>query len=277
MGKNKKTIFVIIILAVLIGAAIFFIKQKEEETPGKIKVSGNIETTEVRLSFRVPGKINELLTDEGEYIHKSDVVAKLDTDELLQIKNQAEASLKAAGYQYELDKLDYNRTENLFQSNSISEQQRDLAKTKVETDKANIEALKAALDLAVTRLGFAELSSPIDGFVLVKSAESGEFVQPGSTIFTVADLGGIWLTAYINEKDLGKVKLNQPVEIKTDTFPDKVYKGRISFISQEAEFTPKQIQTTEERVKLVYRIKIKIENSNFELKPGMPADGYIIE
>ena len=102
-------------------------------------------------------------------------------------------------------------------------------------------------------------------------------MQPGSTVFTVADLNDIWLTAYINETDLGKVKLNQEADVKTDTYPDKVYKGRISFISQEAEFTPKQIQTHEERVKLVYRIKIDISNPNFELKPGMPADGYIRE
>jgi len=102
-------------------------------------------------------------------------------------------------------------------------------------------------------------------------------VQAGSTIFTVADLRDIWLTAYINETDLGRVKLNQPAEVKTDTYPNKAYKGRISFIAQESEFTPKQIQTTEERVKLVYRIKITVENTNLELKPGMPADGYILE
>jgi HlyD family secretion protein len=113
--------------------------------------------------------------------------------------------------------------------------------------------------------------------VLVKSAEAGEVVQQGSPIFTVADLTDVWVTAYINETDLGRVKLNQEVDVKTDTYPDKIYKGRISFISQEAEFTPKQIQTTEERVKLVYRIKIAVENPNFELKPGMPADGYIRE
>ena len=277
MGKNKKTILVVILIAIVIGAAIFFIQQGKEGNSKKIKVSGNTEATDVRLSFRIAGKMKELLTDEGQKIKKSDVVARIETDELLQIKNQAEASLKAAESQYELDKAEYTRAENLFQANSISAQKRDFAKTKVDTDKANIEALKATFDLTVTRLGFAELSSPIDGFVLVKSAELGEFVQAGSTIFTVADLGDIWLTAYINEKDLGRVKLNQAVDIKTDTFPDKVYKGRISFISQEAEFTPKQIQTTEERVKLVYRIKIKIENPNFELKPGMPADGYIIE
>lgn len=111
----------------------------------------------------------------------------------------------------------------------------------------------------------------------VKNADVGEVLQAGSPVFTVVDLNDIWLTAYVNETDLGRVKLNQPVDVRTDTYPDKTYKGHISFISQEAEFTPKHIQTTEERIKLVYRIKIDLANSCLELKPGMPADGYIIE
>jgi HlyD family secretion protein len=225
----------------------------------------------------VQGKIKELLTDEGRVVKTGDTVARLEIDELTRIRDEAEASLRAAQYQYELDKLDYERAENLLQAGSIPMQKRDLAKTKASAGKANVEALKASLDLANTRLGFADLTSPIDGFVLVKSAEAGEVVQVGTTVFTVADLRDIWLTAYINETDLGRVKLNQPAEISTDTYPGKVYKGRISFISSEAEFTPKQIQTTEERVKMVYRIKIQVDNTNLELKPGMPADGYIIE
>jgi HlyD family secretion protein len=276
--KKKIRVFIIIALAAIgLAALSLYFQQKDKEHNKKIKVSGNIEATDVRLSFRVAGKIKELLTDEGRVIKIQDILARLDTDELTKVRDEAQASLKAAQYQYELDKLDYERAENLLKAGSISAQKRDLARTKADADKANAEALKASLDLADTRLGFADLASPIDGFVLVKSAEAGEVVQVGSTVFTVADLKDIWLTAYINETDLGRVKLNQPAEIKTDTYPNKVYKGRISFISQEAEFTPKQIQTTEERVKLVYRIKIQVENTNLELKPGMPADGYIIE
>lgn len=267
----------IVVLTVAIGVAISIVKIERDGKSKKMKVSGNIETDYVKLSFRVQGKISELLTDEGQLIKKSDVVARLDTDELIQIKNQAEGSLKAAQYQYDLDKIDYTRAENLFQAGAIPAQQRDSAKTKFDADQANVQALQASLDLATTRLGFADLVTPIDGYVLVKSALAGEYVQPGSTVFTVADLNNIWVTGYINEKDLGKVKLNQEAQVKTDSFPDRVYKGRVSFISSEAEFTPKQIQTTEERVKLVYRIKIKVDNTNLELKPGMPADGYIIE
>jgi HlyD family secretion protein len=277
MKKKIKILIIIAFITVALAALFFYIWEKQKEHNNKIKVSGNIEATDIRLSFRVQGKIKELLTDEGRVVKTGDTVARLEIDELTRIRDEAEASLRAAQYQYELDKLDYERAENLLQAGSIPMQKRDLAKTKASAGKANVEALKASLDLANTRLGFADLTSPIDGFVLVKSAEAGEVVQVGTTVFTVADLRDIWLTAYINETDLGRVKLNQPAEISTDTYPGKVYKGRISFISSEAEFTPKQIQTTEERVKMVYRIKIQVDNTNLELKPGMPADGYIIE
>ena len=277
MKKKNKLIILILLLAVAASAIFFYIRKEKESRNKRIKVSGNIEATDVRLSFRVAGKILELLTDEGKFVKIGDVVARQETDELLETKNHAEASLKAAEYQYELDKVDYERAENLYKEGSISAQKRDLAKTKADADQANVQALKASLQLAITRLGFADLVSPLDGFALVKSAEAGEVIQIGATVFTVADLRDIWLTAYINETDLGRVKLSQEAEIKTDTYPDKIYRGRVSFISQEAEFTPKQIQTTEERVKLVYRIKITVDNTSLELKPGMPADGYIIE
>ncbi|MDD4908395.1 MAG: efflux RND transporter periplasmic adaptor subunit [Candidatus Omnitrophica bacterium] len=277
MGRIFKKLLIGVIVLGLAGAVFVYLKQRANPSIKKLKVSGTIEATEVRLSFRIPGKIKELLTDEGREVKTGDIVAAQDTDELVKIKAQAEASLRAAQFNYERARDDHARLENLLQAGSVSVQKRDTAKTAADAAQANVEALKATLELADTRLGFAELVSSIDGFVIIKSAEAGEVVQSGAPVFTVADLKNIWLTAYINETDLGRVKPNQAVDVKTDTYPDKVYRGRISFISQEAEFTPKQIQTTEERVKLVYRIKVMIDNTGLELKPGMPADGYIIE
>jgi len=111
---------------------------------------------------------------------------------------------------------------------------------------------------------------------LVKSSEVGEVVNTGTSVLTVADIEHAWLKAYIPETDLSKVKWGQEVIVTTDIRPRKEYKGRISFISSQAEFTPKQIQTEKERVTLVYRIKIDIPNPDRELKPGMPADAKII-
>jgi HlyD family secretion protein len=276
---NKKTIRLGIIIAILVGFGALgvenFIKKKIHDK--QIKVSGNIEGDDVRIAFRVDGQILELLTDEGKVIRQGDIVARLNTDELSKVKANAVAALKAAQYDYELSRLDYERAENLFKAGAISMQKRDEAKTKFDADRADVEQFLAQLELADTRLGFTDLASPLNGFVLVKSSLAGEVVQPGTPVFTAIDLNNIWVTAYINETDLARVKFNQEAYVVTDTYPGKKYKGRVSFISSEAEFTPKTIQTTEERVKLVYRIKVAVDNSSLELKPGMPADAYIIE
>ena len=109
----------------------------------------------------------------------------------------------------------------------------------------------------------------------MKAADVGEVLAAGMTVVTVGDIDHPWLRAYINETDLGRVKLGAKARITTDSYPGKVYEGRVSFIASEAEFTPKQIQTQEERVKLVYRIKIDVDNPRHELKSNMPADAEI--
>ena len=276
MKKRVKLIVVIaiILVAALLSGVIKFTEAKRHEK--QIKVSGNIEGDDVRMSFRVDGQIIELLTDEGKVIKRGDIVARLNTDELSKVKANAEAALKAAQYNYELSKIDYERAENMFKAGAISAQKRDSAKTQFDADSANVEQLKAQLELADTRLGFADLAAPLDGFVLVKSSLAGEVVQPGTPVFTAIDLNNIWVTAYINETDIGRVKLNQKAYVTTDSYPHKKYSGWVSFINNEAEFTPKFIQTTEERVKYVYRIKVRADNSSLELKPGMPADAFIL-
>ena len=273
--KKFKFIIPVMVLAIAAALAAVFILQKELHNNKEIKVSGNIEGDDVRISFRVEGQITELLADEGTVIKIGDIVAKLNTDELSEVKTEAEAALKKAEYQYELDKIDYIRAENMFQAGAISAQNRDTSKTKADTDKAQVAQLRAQLELANTRLGWADLASPLNGYVITKSALQGEVVQIGAPVFTAIDLNDIWVTGYINENDLGRVKLNQEAYVMTDSYKNKKYKGWISFISSQTEFTPKYIQTTEERVKYVYRIKVRVDNASLDLKPGMPADAYI--
>lgn len=142
--------------------------------------------------------------------------------------------------------------------------------------RADIDRARAQLALIGAQLGDMTAVSPISGIVLVKSADPGEVLAPGTSVVTVGDLAKPWLRAYINAKDLGRVKVGSKVKVTTDAFPGKGYNGRVSFISSDAEFTPKQIQTSEERVKLVYRIKIDVDNPNQELKSNMPADAEIL-
>lgn len=148
-------------------------------------------------------------------------------------------------------------------------------KEELDVDRSNVRQARQNLQMSRIRLGYTVLRAPFDGVVLVREAELGEVVSPGTPIITLADLDHIWLRLYLPETDLGKVHWGQDVDIRTDTYPGKTYRGHVSVIASDAEFTPKSVQTEQERVTLVYRIKVDVENPNHELKPGMPADAYI--
>jgi HlyD family secretion protein len=145
----------------------------------------------------------------------------------------------------------------------------------VDQARARLQQAEEALALARTRLGYATLAAPMDGVVLAENVEAGEFVAAGTPVVTIGALDPVWLRAYIGETDLGRVRLGQSARVVTDSYPGKAYQGTVTFIAQDAEFTPKNVQTEKERVKLVYRIKITLPNPDQELKPGMPADAEL--
>jgi membrane fusion protein YbhG len=193
-------------------------------------------------------------------------------------------------------KLDFLRAEALLQAHTGTQVARDLAFTArarseaalaheqamvnvaertIALHKANAAAAEQKLKLDEVTLSYTALRAPFSGVIAVRQAELGELAGPGVAIFTLADLDHVWLRAYINEPDLGKVRLGEDVTVTTDTYAGKLYRGRISFISPTAEFTPKTVETHAERVTLVYRIRIDIDNPTHELLPGMPADASI--
>jgi HlyD family secretion protein len=145
----------------------------------------------------------------------------------------------------------------------------------VQERRARVEAADAALSLAETRLSQSMLKAPVAGLILSKHAEPGEMLAPGSPVLTLGMMDEVWLRAYIPESDLGRVVVGQRARVTIDSWPGRSFPGRVSFISPQAEFTPKNVQTEKERVKLVYRIKITLANPKMELKPGMPADALI--
>jgi HlyD family secretion protein len=193
-------------------------------------------------------------------------------------------------------KIDYARYQKLWVEKIISGDQRDHTDTALKQSnaamqrdlamersaqqdiavaKANIRNASENLQLAKIMLGYTTLRAPFSGVILTRQTELGEVMQPGTPVVTLADLDHVWLRAYVAETDLGRIRWGQAATVHTDTYPDKAYPGQISFISSEAEFTPKSVETHKERVTLVYRIKIDVENPRHELKPGMPADATI--
>ena len=160
----------------------------------------------------------------------------------------------------------------LSEANRIDLKRREEELTARQSDVARSEAQIKVYDI---QLGDRALIAPLDAVVLSKSAEVGEVLAAGANVLTLGDQAHPWVRGYVAESDLGRVKLGNPVEVGTDSFPGKKYQGRITFIASQAEFTPKTIQTQEERVKLVYRIKVEVDNPNQELKNNMPVDAVI--
>jgi HlyD family secretion protein len=151
----------------------------------------------------------------------------------------------------------------------------EINEKEVEASRARLHAAEAALALTEIQLKYAQLMAPFKGIIANRNIEPGEVVSPGREVLSLMDLSSIELKIFVDETEIGKVKPGQRVDVKIDTFPNKVFKGRIAYISPEGEFTPKIIQTQKERVKLVYLVKVSIPNTDLELKSGMPADAWL--
>jgi HlyD family secretion protein len=151
------------------------------------------------------------------------------------------------------------------------------AQQDLEVAKTRIKANKAAVSLARIELSHSRLIAPFSGIILSRNVEPGEVVTTGREVLSISDITRVDLKIFVNQTEIGRVKQGQKVKVKIDTFPDKDYFGRVSYISPEAEFTPKIIQTHKERVKLVYMVKVALSNPENELKPGIPADAWFLD
>ncbi len=261
--NKKKVIPIIIVAALLLGAILYFeVFRKMDSGSDKIEGSGTIEVTEVEISSKIAGRVLELPKQEGANIRKGELIVKLEYEEL----NAQKLSIQA---NYINAEKNMRRISELYKSGSVSKQNYDNAETAYRMAKAGYGQISATIENAV-------INSPINGTILDTNLEIGEMAFPGTAIVSVADLSRPWMYVYVNETKLGFVKLGQKAYVSVDSFPDKKFNAKVVAISNKAEFTPKTIQTKEERVKLVFAVKIAIENPDMSLKPGMPADAEIL-
>ncbi len=225
-------------------------------------------------------------------------LAELTAGSRAQEIQQAKANVNAQDADLEKVKKDYERAEVLYKNGAISTSQYDAARSAYDSRKAltrsayetlslvaegprkeditmarhRVEQAAAALAASEQRLKDTEVYAPMPGIVLRKNVEPGETIAAGTPVVTLGDLQSPWIKVYVKEDKLGLVKLGQKAKITVDSYKGKSYDGTVTYISSEAEFTPKTVQTPEERVKLVFGVKVSVKNEQGELKPSMPAD-----
>jgi len=384
---TRKRLILIGFLVLLLGVGAVVWWGQSRRQGAALYYSGTIEATSSNLAFQVGGRVQEILTDEGQAVNTGAVLAVLDRREYVALRDQARANLQRArrnllqletvlevnrnvlpaevdraaaavkalqaqlaeaesGYRaqeverarlaadvarvtLENARKDKDRYDELFRKGVVAEKSRDsvtvqyetalrehqraveayrmaregfrreeidtarsrlaegqaalrLAQSNlkkieaseqdVEAARAQVAAAQAALDVAETQLDHTRLRAPYGGIILSRNVEPGEVVTPSQEVLSIADLSTVDLKVFVAETEIGRITPGQPAAVKIDTFPDKVYDGRVAYISPQAEFTPKIIQTHKERVKLVYLVKVSVPNPHFELKSGMPAD-----
>jgi len=243
--------FWVLLIFLLVGGSLsyFLVERAESKSQEKtLRLSGHIGVTVTDLAFMVPGKIAAIKFQEGQEVKAGEVVAELDPKDLRQEVEAAQGKLDMA--------------------NAVPGRP-------ARVRDADLKLARAGLELAKSRLGYATLTSPVNGVVLARAAQPGEVAAVGATVLSVGDLDNVWFEGYLPETSLALVRYGQKAEVSVDTYPEKKYSGTVSFIADKAEFTPKAVETYKERVTQVYRTKISLGNPNRELKKGMPAEAVI--
>lgn len=252
----------------------------------ELTASGTIEATEVTVSAKVSGQIIRLFVDEGSAVKSGDTLGLIDpTDYEIQLR-QAEANYAAAGAQDVQAKAslksardDLRRMEELRGTNSITPKQLEDAQTRyivaeqtLAASQARRDQARAQLEAAKRKLADCAIITPLSGTVTRRFVRQGELAAPGTPLFRIANLDEMDIMIYVSATELPKIKLGQAASVKVDAFKNREFTGKVVYISPVAEFTPKNIQTKDERTKLVFGVKIRVVNSDGSLKAGIPAD-----
>lgn len=287
-------------IAILLTAIIFISCNKNNE---KADAYGNFEATEITVSSESNGKIEFLNVEEGAQLIKGSLVGLIDTLQLHYTREQLKASIETVqsksasvlsqinvlNEQLKTAKIEQTRIQNMYAENAATKRQIDEIDGKVkviekqissvQTQNApilnEIKSIKVQIEKLDDQIKKSKISNPVDGTVLTKYAEPSEITAFGKPLYKIANLNEMELRVYVTETQLAQIKIGQKVTVAIDADNDtKKYEGNITWISAQAEFTPKVIQTKEERANLVYAVKVAVKNDG-SLKIGMPAEVWL--
>jgi HlyD family secretion protein len=238
---------------------------------GEIVLNGNVEVQDVDISFRVSGRVAEILADEGNEVKKGSIIATLDSDIFETKAKIANAKMEEAKMSLKNAEKNYIRNKDLYKKKSIPEKIYDSANTEYGIAKAQLESAQASLELAKIELHDTKLRSTADGIVLTRNIECGEMINAGLPAYTIMPHIQTKIKTYATEAVLSRIKYGDIVYINNEAERNKKYRGHIGYIAHEAEFTPRNIETKELRATLMYRIRVIVDEPAPALKQGMPV------
>jgi HlyD family secretion protein len=267
-GLAVRAIGALVLVGLLVWLIVFLV-----QLPGRdrLTIYGNVDIRSVDLSFREPGRIAAVLKDEGDRVKEGDLLARLDPATYQDALAERNADVEVKQAALKNAELGYQRNNNLIAYGGTSKEEYDNATSTRDQAQANLDLSKAQMASAQTDLDDTCILAPSDGVVITRAQEPGAVVQAGSVVLTISLDRPIWVRAYISESDLGRVHPGKEVEVFTDTQPNHPYHGKIGYVSPEAEFTPKSVETTQLRTALVYRLRVVIDDADDRLRQGMPV------
>ena len=305
----KKLATLLLSLLIALGAfAVWKEFDKPALPPGIVSGNGRLEATEVDVATKLAGRIVEVLPREGDGVHRDQVLAKLDADELLaqlrvaeaqwvqarSVRAEAAASLARYESDVRLARSMLERTRQLIARGFLSGAQLDrdeaalhsaesalaTARSRIHETEAAIEAAQAQAERIRIVLKDAGLTAPISGRVLYRLVEPGEVVGAGGKVLTLLDMQDVFMTVYLPSDQVGKLAIGGEARIVLDARPDEAIPARVVFVADRAQFTPKEVETRSEREKLMFRVKVKVDAAwlaahQAQAKPGMPGVAFL--
>lgn len=301
-------IAVIAVAAAAGGYAYWVQEQATRVPPGLARVNGRIEIERADVSSKYAGRLSEVRVNEGAFVQKGDILARVDTTEILAQLAAAKAAVHRAHQsvarawsdvtlreaEQKLAETELRRAAELVRSNSGTQAeldrrtaQRDVSKATVEAAKVAVEDAKAATEAAEAQVAQIEatiadmvLKAPVSGRVEYRLAQAGEVVAPGGRVLTLLDLSDVHMTIFLPTSQAGRVELGSEARIVLDGAPEYIVPATVSFVAADAQFTPKYVETATEREKLMYRIKLHIDPGLLQtyrgyVKAGMTGNAYV--
>jgi HlyD family secretion protein len=249
-------------------------------------VSGTIEVDEVHVASRSAGRVEKIFAWEGDTLKANTPIVQLEASELKARRslaaaqiNTAEHDVEAQSAQLEFLKADAQRQQDLLKRNTVSPSEAERAMSAAKAQEKNIAAARARVEQALAQLADMDsqiqemkIVAPTDSILEVLSVKVGDVLPANREVATLILPERLWVRVYVPEPWLGLIKLNEPVRVRVDSHPGRDFSGVVEQINRKAEFTPRNVQTVEDRIKQVFGVKIRLENKEDVLRAGMSAD-----